>query len=460
MNPASFTYAAFVAAVALVAWATPPKARRVVVLLASFAFYATWGVPSLAPLAATLANARWIAPLAAPGARGRRVWLWIGIAINIAVLVGFRLASETVAGVEQLARGGDVGRFLVPAGLSFYIFQAISYLVDVSRGTVAARRNLVDVALFVSFFPHLLAGPLTRSRNFMRQVDRWAIKPDWEHIASGVELMAFGLFKKVVVSATIAGIVGRTPSGIVVADSTNASFWGLIAIAVTTRSIGFFDLSAYSDIARGAARVLGLELPLNVRQPLTRALTLTDYWRRHHITLMSWFRDYVYQPLRGPRATRSRLRRGLAIAAVFTLSAMWHGPSLRWGLFGLALGSWLVFENLTGTATLEARGWRAVAHTTKVWLVITFLGFVLSAPDVMAGIRAGGFLTTAPPAALAIGVVVAVACVILNDRFEESRDLRRRVGARWVDFAYPAMVVAAIAWSGAAEAGGFTYFRL
>ena len=218
---------------------------------------------------------------------------------------------------------------LLPVGISFYTFQALSYTLDVYRGNIRAEKNLLRYSLFVSFFPQLVAGPIERSENLLPQIQHIeAIRVwDYDRFRDGLVLMLWGFFQKLVIADRAAIVVNRVINGY--------SEYGFMSLAVASVLFAFqiyCDFGGYTNIARGSARVMGFELMDNFRQPYL-AGNIKEFWRRWHISLTSWFTDYLYIPLGGNR--RGELRKYINIIIVFGISGLWHGASwnyLAWGL--------------------------------------------------------------------------------------------------------------------------------
>lgn len=335
-------FALFFAVVWLIArlLAGANTARKVFLTVASLLFYAAWDarfvVLLLGAAVLMLVCGQWIERSSA----GRRVViLSSGIAVLLAVLGYFKYAGLLVVSVIQLADLIYVPLDLalvevaVPVAISFFTFHAISYLVDVHQKKVAASSSLLDLTLYISFFPHLVAGPIVRAREFLPQL---AEAPRRMPLGLGMALVLIvgGLFKKVV----IANYLSTTLVDPVYVDPASASLqevWGAFyAYAVVI----YCDFSAYTDIAIGVASLFGYSFPQNFNQPY-RALSVQDFWNRWHITLSHWLRDYLYIPLGGNRLGRLMTIRNLMITMF--LGGLWHGASgtfILWGgLHGLAL---------------------------------------------------------------------------------------------------------------------------
>jgi alginate O-acetyltransferase complex protein AlgI len=268
----------------------------------------------------------------------RRTFLWMSIASNFGMLGFFKYFNFFVDNVAAaLASMGlpwhqPTLRILLPVGISFYTFQAMSYTIDVYKGELHARRNLLDLATFVAFFPHLVAGPIQRASFLLPQVEtprRFSI----EQARSGFGLICWGFFKKLVIADNVGVIANKV---FALGDPTFPLLWsGVFAFAIQI----YADFSAYTDIARGTSRWLGFELTENFDHPYL-ARTPADFWRRWNISLSSWFRDYVYIPLGGSKAGEATWARNVLIT--FLLSGLWHGASWNYVLWGAYHGILLV----------------------------------------------------------------------------------------------------------------------
>jgi D-alanyl-lipoteichoic acid acyltransferase DltB (MBOAT superfamily) len=254
----------------------------------------------------------------------------------------FNFFAENVAGVLGalgIAVSEPALRILLPVGISFYTFQAMSYTIDVYRGELRARKSLIDLAVFVSFFPHLVAGPIQRASFLLPQVES-ARRFSPEKARSGFLLICWGFFKKLVIADNVGIIANKV---FALADPTFYILWaGVFAFAIQI----YADFSAYTDIARGTSRWLGFELTENFNHPYL-ARSPTDFWRRWNISLSSWFRDYVYIPLGGSRLGTSVWARNVLVT--FLLSGLWHGASWNYVLWGLYHGLLLLATQLAGT---------------------------------------------------------------------------------------------------------------
>ena len=336
----SIDYLLFFAAVLCVYWALGLRLQNVFLLAASYFFYC-YVHPWYGVLIATttLIDYSCARGIESHGA-GKRRFLVLSLVTNFSILCVFKYFNffadniTAVLGSAGLDVSGPAWSVLLPVGISFYTFQSASYVVDVYRGKVHARRNLLDYALFVAFFPQLVAGPIERAGNLLRRLEtRRRFCPD--RLRSGLFLMLWGFFKKLVIADNVAAICNKALS---VDDPSFPVVWGgVFAFCVQI----YADFSAYTDIARGTARTLGIELRRNFDHPYL-ARNPAAFWARWHISLSTWFRDYVYIPLGGSRRREPRVL--FNIMATFMLSGLWHGASWNfviWGAFhGVLLVGW------------------------------------------------------------------------------------------------------------------------
>ena len=306
-----------------------------------------------------------------------RKTLAVAVAANVAMLVFWKYLEF---GLDQLnhllgatgAGGLDVPDVALPIGISFFTFHGISYLVDITRGDARPLRSVADYAQYMAFFPQLIAGPIVR----YRQIDDQLLAPPpraqrIDDLAEGFPRFALGLCKKVLI-ADPAGAVANAAfaDG---ADLTTATAWiGVFAYTVQI----YFDFSGYSDMAIGLARFFGFRFPENFDRPYS-AVSVTDFWRRWHMTLSRWFRDYVYIPLGGSRGPQATTIRNLMF--VFLLTGAWHGASWTFVLWGLYHGSLLVAERLTGVRTW-ADDHRVVVRRALTFVLVMF-GWALFRAD-------------------------------------------------------------------------------
>jgi len=308
-------------------------------LATSLLFYA-WGSGVIVLVLVLAIVFNWFWGLMIERERSNRM-LYIGAAVNLIVLAYFKYAFFFASNVDRFAgtNTSDVFKAVIlPIGISFFIFQAVSYLIDVKRGDVRAEPKLIVFGAYLSFFPQLIAGPIVRFKDVIVAYH----KPDLslENASAGATRFVHGLLKKVIV-ADSAGAIADACFAVPANDLTMGAAW-LGAIAYTLQI--YFDFSAYSDMAIGLGRMFGIRFNENFLRPYS-ASTITDFWRRWHVSLSSWFRDYLYIPLGGNRGSTLMTYRNLLI--VFFVTGLWHGAAWTFVLWGLYHGAFLIAERLT-----------------------------------------------------------------------------------------------------------------
>lgn len=290
-----------------------------------------------------------------------------GVLPLVGILLVFKLGSPVINKLNALADAGRLSmhpltiKILLPAGVSFYFFQSLGYLIDVYRGKIKAERHFGYFALFVSFFPQLLAGPIGRADALLPQLKKERCF-NYKNVTYGLKLMAWGYFKKLVIADVFASVVDKV-------YNNPYSYVGLVFIITTVMfAIEIYcDFSGYSDIAVGCARLFGIELMTNFKNPYF-SFSIREFWSRWHISLSTWFRDYVYIPLGGNRVKRPR--HCLNLFLTFLLSGFWHGSSLTYILWGAIHGILQIIETFLYPKT---RGGVPVIRKKHWWqLPLTF----------------------------------------------------------------------------------------
>ncbi len=346
--------------------------RWLVLLIASYVFYAAWSPLFLLLLVSQTLFCWWTAKRidGAATIRGKKLFLAVNLALNLGLLGFFKyfyFLHDSLLQVFNLALATPIPlehpwTIILPLGISFHTFQGIAYAVDVYRGELRAERRLRHFALFHCFFPQLIAGPIERASSLLPQISRE--EPfDAERFRSGVRWFLWGLFKKVCIADQISPIVS-------VVYGSPADYLGGPYILLATILFGiqiYCDFSGYSDMAFGAARILGVELTVNFRQPYF-STSLAEFWRRWHITLSSWFRDYIYFPLGGNRVAGLLWARNIMI--VFLLSGLWHGAAWTFVAWGAIHGVWLLLEKTVyAVFPAESEGRLGRCSSVMRWLI-------------------------------------------------------------------------------------------
>ncbi|MBQ8158889.1 MAG: MBOAT family protein [Prevotella sp.] len=342
-------------------------ARNMLLLVASYYFYMNWE-PAYALLLMTSTVVTYLAALGISFYQEKskkKLFLISSLVLNLSILFLFKYYNFLSENVEwMLQRSGlsmDLPEFslLLPVGISFYTFQALGYSIDVYRGTTPVERNFATYALFVSFFPQLVAGPIERSNNLLPQFKQQH-RFDYEGVMAGIRLMVWGYFMKLVLADRCGVYVDAIFNNV---DMHNGGSYWLASLLFPFQIYG--DFAGYSLIAIGVARVLGFRLMENFRRPYF-ACSIGEFWHRWHISLSTWFKDYVYIPLGGNRV--GHLRQYVNLLVTFVVSGIWHGANWTFFCWGCLHGVLLCIEKAIGIGKQQYTGIRKFCH----WLV-TFI---------------------------------------------------------------------------------------
>ena len=476
----SLAFALFLPLVFAAYWLCPDRWRWVVLLVSSYYFYMSWNaayvVLILMTTAISYAAARGIA---APDATPRRKKLLL--AGTLVVCLGtlfffkyFNFFSGTVTELLQsfaLPVHPVVLNLLLPVGISFYTFQTLSYVIDVYRGEVQAERHFGKYAVFVSFFPQLVAGPIERTGNLLPQVGS-PKRFSCENAVYGVKWILWGYFKKIVVADTVAQYVD-------LAYNSPGEYRGgalLLASALFTIQI-YCDFSGYSDIALGVARLFGVELMVNFKSPYF-SRSVKEFWGRWHISLSTWFRDYVYIPLGGNRRGKLRTYRNLLIT--FLVSGLWHGANWTFVVWGGLHGAAQVLEKLLDRPLKALRRvWPGRALAWLVTFVFCNFAWIFFRADSIG--EAAYVIQTILPAlrhpramladgleqlGISTGVLLYLLCLVLAlgvyDFLNRDRDLIKRTEKlpKAVQFLGYLLLALAVVWfCQKGKAAAFIYFQ-
>jgi alginate O-acetyltransferase complex protein AlgI len=360
----------FLPGVLLLYWVVPSRRWQNSVLLASSLLFYAWGEGGYLLVMLASIGLNYVLGLAAAQPCWRGYVVLATVTANLGLLGYYKYAAFIVETFNSVTgtlgvKASTVPEVHLPIGISFFTFQAMSYVLDVHRGKVPAQRRLGDLALYIALFPQLIAGPIVRYADVWRQIMvRHVSMNDLER---GVSRFVLGLAKKVLIANAVAvpadAIFGLGPAEL----TTSVAWLGLICYALQI----YFDFSAYSDMAIGLGRLFGFHFLENFDYPYT-AHSVQDFWRRWHISLSSWLRDYLYIPLGGSRCGRIRTQVNLVL--VFLLCGLWHGAAWPFVLWGAYHGLFLVMERAKWFAWLSsAPGWVGWLYTTVVWM----MGWVL-----------------------------------------------------------------------------------
>jgi D-alanyl-lipoteichoic acid acyltransferase DltB (MBOAT superfamily) len=417
----------------------------------------------------------------------KKIAVAISFALNIGVLFFFKYFDFTVDSINYLISKFDFSlpkpgfNVLLPVGISFYIFQALSYTMDVYRGDVKAEKNFLKYALFVSFFPQLVAGPIERSKNLLKQVNK-SHSFNYDNMREGLLIMLWGYFLKLVI-ADRAAIVVDTVYG-------NYTEYGgaYIVVASVLFAVQIYcDFAGYSTIAVGAAKILGFDLMENFSCPYF-STSIAEFWRRWHISLSTWFRDYLYIPLGGNR--KGKVRKYINLMIVFLVSGLWHGAAMTYVMWGIIHGVYQV----VGALTKPVREWfnkvfgmkpESIGHKL-VSIVVTFalvdfawiffradtIGIAIDMIKSMlnlgniASVIGGGIYELGINAwnfkILILAILVLIFVDFMKYKGIKIRDviISQELWCRWLCYiAFVWFILVFGIWGGSYDAAGFIYFQ-
>lgn len=463
----SIQFFVLLAIVLVTYWRSPRRLQNQILVLASAVFYGWWDPRFLlliwfsVGLDFTVSNRM----SRCAGGPARRRLLAVSIVGNLGVLAFFKYFGFFVESANSalaslgLDVSGPLLEVLLPVGISFYTFQTLAYTVDVYRGDIEPERSLLDFAVFVTYFPQLVAGPIERAERLLPQLKHRRDLPDADRLVSGLGLIGLGLFRKVVIADGVAGAVNG-----IYEDPASSSAVALVVAAVGFTLQVYGDFAGYTDIARGTSRLLGIELMRNFREPFL-SRNITEFWRRWHISLSEWLRDYLYIPLGGNRGSSRRTEINLMITMV--LGGLWHGAGWGFVLWGALHGIALVVhrrfsarrgERPSADDPLSIRRTPAVVATFGFFVasMVPFrLGFAGSL-DVLAGVLTarGGGVTLAAVASVAFAGFLTLGLDLLRRRSSPLAVVRPEL----VGASIGAIVVCLVVFSGGAPTP-FIYFQ-
>ena len=342
----SVNYLIFFPIIVIIYFSLNDKFKKIFLLGASFFFYSSWNFKysllMLLSIVVTFFTGIYIEK--AKSQKEKKFFIFLCFFINLGILFLFKYFSFSLGflnrllGLLNLHLNFKGLNFLLPVGISFYTFQALGYTIDVYRKEIGAEKNFINYALFVSFFPQLVAGPIERSKNLLPQIKTLG-KRKYENLSKGFLYILWGIFLKLVIADRAAIFVNQ-----VYADYKNLSWLFLFIGAVLFSFQIYCDFYSYSIIAKGSAKILGYDLMDNFKEPYL-SKSIGEFWKRWHISLSTWFKDYLYIPLGGNRI--NKFRTYINVLIVFLTSGLWHGANYTFIIWGLIHGIFNILENIT-----------------------------------------------------------------------------------------------------------------
>lgn len=356
----------------IVYYILPQRFRNICLLFASLGFYAWSGAKYLLIMFASILVNYLFAILISECKKPafRTLAMTAGVVADLLILGYFKYYMFLVENINSIFDAGiGVRNIVLPIGISFYTFQGMSYIIDVKRGTTGVQKNILKLALYISLFPQLIAGPIVRYTAIRDEIDSRSV--DAASMENGIFRFVIGLSKKVLIANTIGEYAAACFSAGEARLSIVTAWLGAIAFTLQI----YYDFSGYSDMAIGIGRIFGFHFPENFNYPYISS-SITEFWRRWHMTLSSWFRDYVYIPLGGNR--KGLARQIVNILIVWMLTGFWHGASYNFILWGLYYGILLMIEKIVSTKfDVRLPGW--IKHV--VTLVLIVIGWVIFQAD-------------------------------------------------------------------------------
>lgn len=360
MTFTSVTFLIFFPIIVIAYFLVPKRVRMIWLLFCSYFFYLCQSNSMVLYLLAATAityGAGLLIGVSDGKIRSRKICLYVAIVLLIGALCVFKYADLSAVGL------------FMPIGISFFTFQSLSYIIDVYRGNLKAERNFVKVALFVSFFPAILAGPIQRGASFMPQLSEYH-DFDAERVRNGLIYMLWGYFLKIVISGRLTILTTQVFGGYM-----NYSGSMLLVSALFYAFLIYCDFAGYSYIAIGAGKILGFDLGINFRQPYLSG-SIAEFWRRWHISLSSWFRDYLYIPLGGSK--KGTLRKYINVMIVFAVSGIWHGNTMNFLIWGLLNGFYQVAGQILKPVKASVAGLAHIDNKVRLKRILSIMGsFIL-----------------------------------------------------------------------------------
>ncbi|MCR5420515.1 MAG: MBOAT family protein [Lachnospiraceae bacterium] len=459
-------FAVFMAVVFIVYWCMPHKYRWVIILFANAWFYISYDIKYLAVILVTMI-ASYICAIMIEnknGGSGKKIIMVTGVLVTLSLLLVFKYLNFALYTVAKVFNALSIPmqettlKLIMPVGISFYTFMTVGYIVDVYKGRIPAERHFGKYAIFVSFFPNISSGPIERAGHFIPQIDKKKIF-DYDEVTYGARLLLLGMVKKIVIADMMAKYVDE------IFNKVPEHYGICFAWATLLYTFQIYcDFSGYSDMAVGVAKMLGFELVNNFKQPYF-ASSIKEFWGRWHISLSSWFRDYVYIPLGGNRC--SRLRRDMNLLITFLCSGLWHGASWTFVLWGGIHGICQIAENrIKEAAGLTKEKEAKLGKPVK--FMLTLISFCIvsyawmffranSISEALYIVRSmfsdisikGAMMQMTMSSKSVIKTTVAIVLLIIFDLFNEKKDMLREINKipsvfRFVIYVVTAIIVIAL----------------
>ncbi len=347
--------------------------RNYILLVASLLFYA-WGEPRYVAVMLLTILINYLGGLFVAQSKHKRTILWLTILGNLSFLVYFKYFNFLAENINALIGGHiDFIKVVMPIGISFYTFQALSYVIDVYRGETEVQRNVFKLALFITLFPQLVAGPIVKYHDVADQIDNRTT--DFDKVAYGVKRFIAGLAKKILIANTLGAVADKVFTQPVAQLDCITTWLGAVCYTLQI----YYDFSGYSDMAIGLGSIFGFRFLENFNYPYI-SKSITEFWRRWHISLSTWFREYLYIPLGGNRV--SKWRNYLNLFVVFLATGIWHGATWNFVVWGLWHGFFIILEKMTG---LHKECKNILSNTARhcYLLLVVMVGWVMFRADTL-----------------------------------------------------------------------------
>ena len=361
----SITFLFYFLPIVLALYYIAPNKYKNIVLLASSLFFYFYGEPTyVIIMIASIVFTYIFGILMDKYKKYSKLFLILSICVSIGILIYFKYTNFLIQNINLWLKNKiDFIYVVLPIGISFYTFQLISYIIDVYRGEARVQKNVLKLAMYISLFPQLIAGPIVRYTTIEEQIENREYS--FSKFSQGVRRFLVGLGKKVL----IANVLGQLASIFLSSNDTSTLFYWLYAVAIMLQI--YFDFSGYSDMAIGLGKMFGFEFLENFNYPYI-ATSITDFWRRWHISLSTWFRDYIYIPLGGNRVSKIKWFRNILV--VWFLTGMWHGAAWNFIIWGLYFGILLILEKVFLGKYLE----KLPKFISRIYvLVIVMISFII-----------------------------------------------------------------------------------